>query len=73
MPKHLDLDKIIADNPHVDPKELEKAQSALKDLHRTGIVKRSTYGLETPESKKNVRLSTDENRPASQPVIRRLP
>ncbi|MGA3056049.1 MAG: hypothetical protein ABSD63_17715 [Candidatus Korobacteraceae bacterium] len=59
MPKQVDLEKIIADNPSVDPEELRKAEEALKSLNRTGVVRRSTYGLETPESKKEIRHSEE--------------
>ncbi len=56
MPKQqLDIDKIIADNPNVDPEALKKAEEALKNLNQTGVIRRSTYGLETPESKKEIR------------------
>jgi hypothetical protein len=72
MPKRLDLDKIIADNPNIDADELKKAQEALQNLHQTGTVKRSTYGLETPESKKNLRYSKEAYRSAREPAVRRL-
>jgi len=56
MPKkQLDVEKIIADNPNVDAEALKKAEEALKDLNKTGAVRRSTYGLETPESKGEMR------------------
>jgi len=69
MAKQIDLEKIIADNPNVDAKELKKAEEVLKNLNRTGAVKRSTYGLETPESKKEIRHSEDA---ASASPVRRL-
>lgn len=70
MPKQIELEKIIADNPNVDPEELKRAEEALKNLNRTGVVQRSTYGLETPESKKEIRHSEDTARSAM--PIRRL-
>ena len=72
MPKQLDLEKIIADNPHVDSDDLKKAEEALRDLNQTGIVKPSTYSLETPESKKNLRYSEEAYRSAREPTIRKL-
>ncbi len=72
MPKQLDIDKIIADNPNIDSEALRKAEEALKDLSHTGVVKRSTYGLETPESKKNLRYSEEAYRSAREPAVRRL-
>jgi LysM repeat protein len=72
MPPQLDVEKIIADNPNIDADELKKAQEALQDLHQTGKVKRSTYGLETPESKKNIRYSEEAYRSAREPAVRRL-
>jgi hypothetical protein len=72
MPKQLNLEKIIADNPNIDPEELKKAEEALKDLHQTGVVRPSTYGLETPESKKNLRYSSDEDRRQTETLVRRL-
>jgi hypothetical protein len=59
MPKQIDLEKIITDNPSVDRGELKKAEEALKSLKKTGVVQRSTYGLETPESKKEIRHSEE--------------
>lgn len=72
MPKQLDIDQIIADNPNIDGDELKKVQEALRELHQTGAVKRSTYGLETPESKKNLRYSQEAYRSAREPAVRRL-
>ena len=72
MPKRIDLEKLIADNPNVDSEDLKKAEEALKDLHRTGVVRRSTYSLETPESKKNLRYSKETYRSAREPAVRRL-
>ena len=72
MPTQIDLEKIIADNPNVDPEELRKAGEALKSLHQTGVVRRSTYGLETPESKKELRHSEGATRSATTLPIRRL-
>jgi hypothetical protein len=70
MPKQIDLDKMIADNPNVDPEALRKAEEALKNLHQTGVVQRSTYGLETPESKKQLRHSYEEASPTKESVRR---
>jgi hypothetical protein len=72
MPKQINLEKIIADNPQIDPEELKKAEEALKNLRQTGIVKHSTYGLETPESKKNLRYSKEARRSAREPAVRQL-
>ncbi len=72
MPKQIELEKIIADNPNVDPEELKKAEEALRNLKQTGMVRRSTYGLETPESKKEIRHSEETERSASAVPVRRL-
>jgi hypothetical protein len=73
MPSQLDLDKIIADNPDVDLEEFKKGEEALKSLHRTGTVRRSTYELDTPESKREIRQNEDtEDRPSCAPAFRRL-
>ena len=66
------MEKIIADNPNVDPEELRKAEEALKGLSKTGVVRRSTYGLETPESKKEIRHSQETERSTSAMPVRRL-
>jgi len=70
MPTQIDLGKIIADNPNVDAEELKKTEEALKSLHQTGVVRRSTYGLETPESKKEIRHSGDESSASAAPIRR---
>lgn len=49
MPKKLDIEKIIATNPNVDVNELKRATEVLKALQETGLVRPSTYGLETPD------------------------
>ena len=72
MLKQKELKKIIADNPNVDPAELKKAEEALRNLKQTGVVRRSTYGLETPESKRQIRHSEATDRSASAMPIRRL-
>lgn len=72
MPTRIDLEKIIADNPNVNPEELRKAEEAIKSLRQTGVVRRSSYGLETPESKREIRHSEEMIRAASTPPLRRL-
>jgi hypothetical protein len=72
MPSQLDLDKIIADNPNVDLEEFKKGEETLKSLHRTGTVRRSTYELDTPESKRQIRPNEDSGRPSCAPAYRRL-
>jgi len=72
MPSQIDLDKIIADNPNVDLEEFKKGEEALKSLHRTGAVRPSTYGLDTPESKGKIRHNEDANRPECNSAFRRL-
>ena len=70
MPKQIDIDKIIADNPNVDPEALRKAEEALKNLNQTGVVRHSTYGLETPETKQEIRHSRQNT--ADEMLVRRL-
>ena len=72
MPTQIDLDKIIADNPNVDLEEFKKGEEVLKSLHRTGAVRPSTYGLDTPESKKEIRHNEDANRTGCRSEFRRL-
>ena len=72
MPTQLDIDKIIADNPSVDKNALREGEKALHDLQRTGAVKRSTYGLNTPESKRELRPSEEQETPDCLPSFRRL-
>ena len=72
MPRQLDLDKIIADNPHVDPEALKKAQEALRNLNQTGVVRRSTYELETPESRKEIRHNRQSSLSSAEMPVRRL-
>jgi hypothetical protein len=59
MPTQIDLEKIIEENPQVDSEELKKGQEALRELYRSGVVQRSTYELDTPESKGNIRHCED--------------
>jgi hypothetical protein len=72
MPAQIDLDKIIADNPNVDLEEFKKGEEALRSLQRTGSVRPSTYGLDTPESRREIRHHEDAKRPECSPAFRRL-
>ena len=57
MLMQIDLEKVIAANPKVDVEELKKSQEILQDLYRLGVVERSTYELDTPESKGELRYT----------------
>ena len=59
-PKTIDREKIIAANPKIDAAELKKGLDALKKLYETGVVKQSTYSLETPERKKTIYYSDED-------------
>jgi len=56
MPKkiEIDVDKIIATNPKVDPASFRESVEALKKLERTGVVKQSSYSLDTPDSRRRI-------------------
>lgn len=62
MPKkiELDVDKIIATNPKINRETLLKGTELVKNLERTGIVKRSTYSLETPDNRRLAKYSYEE-------------
>jgi hypothetical protein len=72
MHTQIDVDKIIADNPNVDLEEFKKGEEALRSLNRSGAVRPSTYGLDTPESKKELRHHEDVKRPECNSAFRRL-
>jgi hypothetical protein len=56
----LDVDNIIDNNPKIDRDTLKKGAEVLKKLERTGVVKPSTYSLETPDSRRHVKYCYDE-------------
>jgi hypothetical protein len=63
MPKknaQLDVDNIIATNPKINREAFEKGVDALKSLESTGVVKQSTYSLETPDSRRTVKYCFEE-------------
>jgi hypothetical protein len=53
MPAQINVEQIIADNRSIDIELFKKSEEALKELQRTGAVRRSTYGLGSPEAKQN--------------------
>jgi len=59
MPKQLDLQKIIASNPKIDPAALAEGIEALRKLAQTGVIKPSSYSLETPDSKRSLQYCDD--------------
>jgi predicted ATP-grasp superfamily ATP-dependent carboligase len=63
MPKkiQLDVENIIANNPKIDREAFQKSVEILKKLEQTGVVKPSTYSLETPDSRRHVKYYHDEN------------
>ena len=62
MPKQLDVQKILANNPKIDLAALAKGIEALKKLAQTGVVKPSSYSLETPDSKRSFQHCGDADR-----------
>ena len=63
MPKknaQINVDSIIATNPKIDREAFDKGVDAIKNLERTGMVKRSTYSLETPDSRRTVKYCFEE-------------
>jgi hypothetical protein len=67
MPKQLDVQRIISKNPKIDRVALEKGIEALKKLAQTGVVKPSSYSLETPDSKRSLQHCDDVDRVARKP------
>jgi len=72
MARALDIDKIATDNPRVNIRQLREGQDALRRLQQSGSVRRSNYGLDTPESKREIRPARDEDVPDCLPAFRRL-
>ena len=72
MPEEIDVDKIATANPRIDLDEFRRGEDALKALQRSGAVRRSTYALGTPESKRFIRPTPDEEVPECLPALRRL-
>ncbi|MGB6721655.1 MAG: hypothetical protein WBE72_12725 [Terracidiphilus sp.] len=72
MPSQIDLDMIVADNPDIDLEEFKKGEEALKSLRQTGAVRPSAYGLDTPESKKQIRHNDDVSVSGGTTAFRRL-
>lgn len=58
MKVQIDVKKIIDKNPQIDGEVLRKTQEILRGLVENGV-QRSGYGLETPESKKELRHSQE--------------
>jgi len=56
----IDVDAIIATNPKINKEAFQKGIDALKNLEQTGMVKQSTYSLETPDSRRTVRYCYEE-------------
>ena len=56
----IDVDAIIATNPKINKEAFQKGVDALKNLEQTGMVKQSTYSLETPDSRRTVRYCYEE-------------
>jgi hypothetical protein len=56
----IDVDAIIANNPKINKEAFQKGVDALKNLEQTGMVKQSTYSLETPDSRRTVRYCYEE-------------
>lgn len=72
MATQIDVEKIISNNPNVDPDQFRRGEEALKELQRTGAVRRSSYGLDTPESKRGIHPAGEQDTPECLPAFRRL-
>lgn len=73
MPSQIDIDKVAKLNPKVDLDEFRKGEEMLKALRESGTVRPSTYGLSTPESKKQIRpIEEQAPRPDCLPSFRKL-
>ena len=58
MPKHLELDEILALNPQVDEQLLNQSKELLSKLRQAGISKRN-YNLVSPYSRRSELLSKE--------------
>jgi hypothetical protein len=54
MPQPLEVEKLIANNPSVDRKQMDEARLAIKQLRSEGV-KRAEYDLEVPFSRQPAR------------------
>lgn len=61
MPKHLELDEILARNPQIGERELEKANKMLRELRDLGV-RRKGYDLAPPFGGRRA-LAQDSLRP----------
>jgi hypothetical protein len=68
----LNIDKIASDNPRVDLRQLKEGQDLLESLQQSGSVSHSGYGLDTPESKREIRPTSDQEALDCLPAHRRL-
>lgn len=72
MASQINIEKIASDNPRVDLQKLKEGQELLRDLQKSGSVVRSGYGLDTPESKRDIRPTGDHDASDCLPSYRRL-
>lgn len=72
MADQINIEKIAADNPNIDLQKLKEGQELLRDLQKTGSVTRSTYSLDTPESKREIRPAGGHDSPDCLSAYRRL-
>jgi hypothetical protein len=65
MNKKPNIKEIIAKNPGVDPQKLQQGLEAIQELKKTGVVRQSTYSLETPTTARPVvaRMDTAPRKP----------
>ncbi len=55
MPQTVDLEEIIRNNPHVDPRQLRESMELLEELRKRGVSERG-YQLVPPFSGKRVQV-----------------
>jgi hypothetical protein len=61
MPKKLNVKDVIARNPQVNAKELQKSMEMLEKLQKTGTVRRHTYSIETRDSRRSLSYESAES------------
>jgi hypothetical protein len=72
MPEEVDLEELLASNPHVDPDELEKAREMLRKLRRSGV-RGPGYRLAPPFSGRRVSVREDAENDSRRIHLRRSP
>lgn len=69
MPQPLEIEKLIANNPSVDRKQMDEVRVAIKQLRDAGV-KRAEYDLEVPFSRRPARAPDAAQRQGSRGGLR---